>query len=413
MRTLLHRQPGVGWRDRGWLTYSVSAVLVGFTVLVAILFAVIHKQEALSIDDVLMQRDVPHAVPPLAPPLFSRDSSEGCLIDSILSQTTSFPAIGSGLCHLLRVYGLGPLHHDRFSCGQEVVSALTDVTVSQERLGRSLAFQTRHGARFRFAASLQEALEWGGENHQDLTLAALAELGLPLATPLRTETGVFELRDVLKDSLAHFTLRQGQIAWTAIAYALYLPPQKAWCNRDGERFTFDDLTAELLRPERKEPCGGTHLLYAMTLLVRVDSASPCLSAPTRQAVLGHLRQRVSAAVASQTKEGYWAFGWDGSEVAGETPAERRLITGHLIEWMQRLPKDLQPSPEVYRRAASWLCSQLAGDPLEPADFCPWTHAVCSVRNLIGEVDGPSAPVECIPTGRWSSEWPNGHLTKHF
>jgi hypothetical protein len=381
---------------RGWVIYSTSGGLLGFAILAAILFAVLHEHGTLSAEGLLMVSDTPHAMPPLVQPLFACDSPQACLVDSILSKAALFPTTGSGLCHLLRVHGLGAISHDRFSSGQEVVQALTDATVSQKCLGQSLAFETRYGVRFRFST----ASDTGGENHQDLVLATFAELGLPLSTPLRTETGSFEIRDVLRDSIAHFTLQQEEIAWTAIAYALYLPPQKAWCNRDGERFTFGHLADELVRPDREEPCGGTHLLYAMTLLVRVDSASPCLSTATREAVLRHLRQRVSTAVASQANEGYWTFGWDGGGLVSDTLEDRLLITAHLVEWMEQLPTELQPSPDVYRRAARWLCAEVSDASLtEPADFCPWTHAVRSIQNLIDKVDGTGAPIQTIITGR--------------
>src|SRR5207302_3298465 len=97
------------------------------------------------------------------------------------------------------------------------------------------------------------------ELHRDQTLAAFAELGLPLSFTLQGDGGTGTLRDVLDDSLANFHLGQKELAWTALAYALYLPPVKSWINRYGERFGFDQLVSEMLdRPLDAESCGGTH-----------------------------------------------------------------------------------------------------------------------------------------------------------
>jgi hypothetical protein len=96
------------------------------------------------------------------------------------------------------------------------------------------------------------------------------------------------------------------------------------------------------------------------------------------------------AVEAQAKEGYWTLGWDEPKSARpahlDASSFRLLITGHLLEWMEYLPLDLQPDAEIYYRAGQWLCSELGRMPrsLQVQEFCPWTHAVCSVRNLVGE-----------------------------
>ena len=378
---------------RTWRRWSVCFTLGGllaFALTGEVLFGPIDGWDRPSAEDVVTVNDEPHRVRPLVQPLFSRSSSEAHLVSSLLKKSSSVPLDGSVLCHLLRVYALETMPHPRFSSGMEIVQVLTDETLSKKHLGQSLLFQTRHGIRYRLPSPKGPSSE-DGESHRDLFLATFAELGLSLSTPMRTATGSFKVRDLLQDSVQNFDLKQQEIAWTAIAYCLYLPQQKEWHNRDGESFTFDDLATELVqRPFRESSCGGTHLLYAMTLLVRVNSVSPCLSASTREVIIQRLRESVSVAVASQTNEGYWNLEWNQTKTA--VPAKidtlfyRLLVTGHLVELMQYLPGDLQPSAEVYRRAAGWLCSELGRmqDPMERRMFCPWTHSICSVRNLVGE-----------------------------
>jgi len=133
----------------------------------------------------------------------------------------------------------------------------------------------------------------------------------------------------------------------------------------------------------------------MTILWRADSSVACLSESVRDALTHCLRQRTMATVESQAKEGYWTLAWhapgmepsEAPRSSPHTPDTRLLATGHLLEWLELLPVELQPSQDVYRRAARWLCAALEQRLLvtSPADFCPCIHAVCAVRRLIGEV----------------------------
>ena len=67
---------------------------------------------------------------------------------------------------------------------------------------------------------------------------------------------------------------------------------------------------------------------------------------------------------------------------------RFLATGHLLEWLELLPAELQPDAAVYRRAARWLCVLLGEKPTVKTllDFCPYVHAACAVRRLVGQGD---------------------------
>jgi len=292
------------------------------------------------------------------------------------------------------LYGLGAIRHPRFASGQEVVGALTDQKLSETFFGEPIFDQTRSGVRYR---DLDTQKMHSGENHRDICLATFAELGLPLTTPMTAPDGAFSLRELLRDSVENFDIKQEELPWAAVAYALYLRPQRGWTNRYGESFTFDDLANALMRvPLRRASCGGTHLLYALTVVWRVDSSTACLSESVREALADSLRQRVQAAVESLHKTGYWTLDWhataekesEATRVPPEdTPGSRLLATGHLLEWLELLPVELQPSADVYRRAARWLCA-MVGEGFRVADpdrFCPPVHAVCAVRRLIGDV----------------------------
>lgn len=103
----------------------------------------------------------------------------------------------------------------------------------------------------------------GTEKHRDQLLASVAEVGLPLSLPVQIDGETFALRELLRDSIANFHLQQEEIPWTAIAYTLYLPPQRAWVNKLGERTTFDELAEAVIAvPPHKSSCGGPASLPA-------------------------------------------------------------------------------------------------------------------------------------------------------
>jgi hypothetical protein len=349
-------------------------------------------------DAVKSEIAVPLRIQPLARPLFSRESPEAVCIRRMLQEPPSGPFNISYCCHLLRLYGLEAFRHPRFASGRDVLNTLTDQTLSKTFFGEPIFFQTRSGIRYRDPA-IQKIVN--GENHRDICVASFAELSLPLSTPMTMADGAaFSLADLLRDSVENFDIKQSELAWTAVAYALYLPPQRGWTNRYGESFTFDDLANALMQtPLHKASCGGTHLLYALTVLWRADASVACLSESVREALARYLQQQTTVAVRSQAKEGYWTVGWyaiaeEESEVQRiplpDTPSRRLLATGHLLEWLEMLPVEFQPAPDVYRRAASWLCTLLGrtferSSIKDPDDFCPCVHAICAVRRLIGKV----------------------------
>ena len=285
--------------------------------------------------------------------------------------------------HVLRAFGLGPIDHPRLKSGADVVRILTDSELSKAYFDEPLGFTTRSGVRYK---SMSEG-DRVGEGHRDYCLAAFAELGLPLTTPIHVTGRAMTLADLLHDSVDNFYLKEKEIEWTATALFLCLPPQSEWTNRYGEQFTFDDLAREILRRRFGDSsCGGSHLLYSLAVLVRVDRVCPVMSEPVRQAVVSRLRECVAALVRSQGAEGYWTRAWyqridAAPKVRQLTPpdtlSDRLLITGHVLEFMLVLPAEMQPQGDVFNRGGAWLHQRLqrmsAAD--VKADYCPYTHCL--------------------------------------
>jgi hypothetical protein len=292
--------------------------------------------------------------------------------------------------HLLRVHGRqGRFHHRDFQTGDDFLALLVDSRKSAAYYGKPTLVRTRTGIRFPIHDNSRN--DGGTEWHRDQCLAAFAELGLPLTFPLKVDEQSHSLREMLRDSLANFHLQQKELAWTGLAYALYLPPGREWSNRFGERFSFDDLVTALIeRPLHKESCGGSHLLYTLTVLCRVDRAIPILSDPVRFRLNDWLHKVGETATRTQHPDGTWPIDWyrgllhDVKDWNYNPGVDRLVITGHVAEWLLYVPEDMQPAAETYRRSAQWLYQELKKASLKQqwARICPFSHAACVVRQLM-------------------------------
>ena len=359
--------------------------------------------------------DKPAEICPVARRLLSVSENEW---QGVLAriQPLAPPETSSSFClHWLRLHGAearlpgheglpgkGPPGHETDDDRIKILRLLCDSDAGQSFFGSPTLERTRHGVRFPTALRFPLNKDPAQESHRDQCLAALAELGLPLSWPLRLGRETFTLRDVLSDSIAEFHLGQAEISWTTVAYALYLPPEREWRNRYDERTTFDDLLGELLgRPLERASCGGTHLFQALAVLARADAARPVLGDDARHQLWERLRTLVDLAVRGQEPDGSWRSDWHAllgtDSVRRPTDADpsaaisRLVATGHLAEFLLYLPSELRPPDDCPRRAGLWLQAQLRAASAEvlKRDFCPYTHAVCALKQLMFVESKPS------------------------
>jgi hypothetical protein len=235
----------------------------------------------------------------------------------------------------------------------------------------------------------------GDASHRDQVLACLAELGVSLTTKIIVNGRSYPLQDVLADSVAEFHLGQKELAWTAIAYSIYLAPGSEWRNKYGESFGFNDLVSALLSADlRIASCGGTHCLWAMSLVEAVDHATPMLVPGVRRLLKVRIAQALKAAVESQHSDGSWSRDWhkgltETSEAtwsAIDSFDNRLLVTGHLAEWLQRVPDRLNSGPqrELLARSlenAYYFLKEAISEASAKSirkNYCHYTHAYCVV-----------------------------------
>jgi len=304
--------------------------------------------------------------------------------------------------HALRVFGPNcQYQRGKLSSSSDTLKLFADEAFSRKIFGSALMVPTPYGIR-----CTSDRSHGKRESHRDYCLAVLSEQGVPIDLPMNVGGKAFTFRDFLKDSIANFHLDQEEIEWTAMAYAMWLPPDRTWTNKFGQRFSFDQLATELLqRPLDRAVCAGGHVVQALIVLARVDDEECSILTPeVRSKVMGRLAESVREVEVTQAADGSWGPDWyerllnhrndapaqrtwsiDNSAVEG-----RLLATSHIAEWLMYLPEELQVPDERLARSGRWLVAQLKDRDSEfvKKNFCPCTHGAIVLQLIRSTADEP-------------------------
>ncbi len=263
--------------------------------------------------------------------------------------------------HALRVWGIKATFQDPEAIsGAEMAEFLTDNRRFVESWGADaspLLIDRPDGLAVRWNK------EPGGSVHHDHWLASLTEAGIPLTYEVfgpSLRRGL-TIRNVLEESLRDFRLDEREAEWTAMAFGLWIAPEtKSWTGGDGRHYSFDLIASRLMRGEKQlGVCVGTHRVYSLAVLLRLDDEYMILSEETRKQVVAHLGAVRDAITLSQLPDGHWPSNWPDGEEAARKPIDEPLYkqviaTGHHLEWMAIAPKELHVSEEHLRKAFAWV-----------------------------------------------------------
>lgn len=201
----------------------------------------------------------------------------------------------------------------------------------------------------------------GASVHHDHWLASLTEAGVERSHPLQTPAQRdMTLEAALQQALRDFRLDERETEWSAMAFGLWLPPQRSWKTADGRVASFDMLARRLLRGHKQfGVCRGTHRVYSMMLILRLDDEFDILSEGVHDEVYRHLETVRDLIVAAQFPDGRWPHDWWRGEEALESPGDADvwqsvIATGHHLEWLAIAPQELHPPREQTRNAAQWV-----------------------------------------------------------
>lgn len=225
--------------------------------------------------------------------------------------------------------------------------------------------------------------EIASESHPDQILASFASLGLPSTFVLHSEDASASIADLIEDAMSNFHLH-GELEWTIIALASYAPTSKTWTNRWGRIYSFDAIAEHLLsQPIEEGACNGTHKLFALAVLLRVNSEQRLISPKTHILITNYLADCISRLSAHQRISGQWTPDWphplaspDQEKYDQAIFGEARMVqvTGHHLEWLAIAPRDLNISLETSSRALKWCLGALERvKSVDETVLCPYSH----------------------------------------
>lgn len=208
-------------------------------------------------------------------------------------------------------------------------------------------------------------VNWGSARsasvHHDHMLASITEAGVRLDQPVYLPSQrQMTLEDVVREAMFDFRLDERETEWTAMAFGLWIPPVKSWQSEDGRKLSFDLLAQRLIRGElEKGVCHGTHRVYSLMLLWRIDQEHDILSDEMSNKIYQHLEYVRELITASQQEDGHWPSNWHAGERAHLNPREddmrsKIISTGHHLEWLAIAPEELHPPREQIEKAAAWI-----------------------------------------------------------
>ena len=209
------------------------------------------------------------------------------------------------------------------------------------------------------------AVRWASRQetsvHHDHLLACLTEAGVAINQRVYPPSGRYlMLNDVLQEALRDFRPDERETEWSTMAFALWLPPTRTWYTKQGRTVTFDMLADRLMRGHKEiGVCVGTHRVYSLMLLWRLDQEHDIITQETADRIIEHLKSVRDVIQESQFPDGHWPPNWAGGRAAVENPSpaepqQEVIATGHHLEWLAIAPEELHPPRETVRKAARWL-----------------------------------------------------------
>ncbi len=265
--------------------------------------------------------------------------------------------------HALRAWGENATFRDPAVMSGE---AMRDFLIDHSRYAGSWSRDDSHGVEpILIDRPRGIAVRWASRQdtsvHHDHLLACLTEAGVRIDQRVYPPSGRYViLNDVLQEALRDFRPDERETEWSTMAFALWLPPVKSWQTNKGRTVTFDMMADRLIRGHKEMGvCAGTHRVYSLMLLWRLDQDYDLVSDETAERIFAHLKSVRDVIEESQFPDGHWPPNWaDGrSAVENPRPAEPEqnvIATGHHLEWLAIAPEELHPPRETIRRAARWL-----------------------------------------------------------
>jgi hypothetical protein len=365
-------------------------------------------------------RRTAHRIEPLYnDPQVVNDDELAAVLDRIVPEFAGDDMQPNYLEHALRAWGVeATFQEPGVLSGAEMRDFLLDHRQQREFLGDSppLLVDGPWGVGVRW----EQPFDPRASAHHDHLLASLSEAGVTLDQPVFPPSGYrATFNTVFQQALYDFRLDELETDWSALSFALWLPPEVTrFRSGDGRMLTFDLLARRLMRGHKNlGVCSGTHRVYTLVVLWRLNEEldGAMLSDAAREEVWEYLVRVRDLITASQFADGHWPANWADGARAVEDPAndaehERVIATGHHLEWLAIAPLELHPPREQIRKAADWIIATTVAKSREQVRqtytfyshvgnaLAMWrgTHPAAFWRERTGMPNQPDVPATAAP-----------------
>ena len=133
-----------------------------------------------------------------------------------------------------------------------------------------------------------------------------------------------------------------------MGFGLWLAPHKESVNGHRRKLNFDMIARRQMRGHKTYGvCGGTHRVYSLMSLARLDDEFDILSDEVHAEAVKYLASVRDILLVTQFEDGHWPYNRSDGEAALDTPedydAYKDVInTGQHLEWLAIAPKELHP-----------------------------------------------------------------------
>lgn len=226
-----------------------------------------------------------------------------------------------------------------------------------------------------------------GEAHPYQVLATLLDAGMDASSAIETRGGEVLLGRFLEHALANAGELGSESEWAVMVMLRVARNQVAWTTKLGRVVSLESVVDEFLdRAEaclvdEKSPggsCWSTHVFSVVVEVVEAGRSFDCLSSRVKGRAELVMRSWLQRVATGQNPEGYWGASWLDARNARrrETLLDRVLVTGHILEVLQRLPNDGLGT--MASQGCTWLERTIpAISEVRTEWICPMTHALLS------------------------------------
>ncbi len=201
----------------------------------------------------------------------------------------------------------------------------------------------------------------GDLGHTDTLLTVCAELGIARDVFIRTVNGESTVGRMVDAAVATFDPGQ-EMEWTIEALARYLAPSSGWTNRFGENYSFGQVVEKLVKRGGGEgSCLGTHVPYAIAILLRLDERHDILGRAPRASAIKYLQVVSRTLEQGQASNGTWPSRWTPGvpdDYIPDTDEARTLVgltlMGHHMEWIAFAPEEVRPRKDCLMKALKFM-----------------------------------------------------------